>query len=248
MLIRYAGMRYPQRLAAMRINFGTNDGELAPTAVRYDVAWCVIQPEFRAQSKKICWWLDSSFPIEAAAAARLKELQGPLTQNNGNLAIYEVQHDNTNRIVSERIVARTGGERPPFRCDVQPPGLQLKAAFDELVRPHVRKAPRKAQSRVGLTLAIAAGFSCAIGLAVFFAGTNIRDAADRTHASQVAEAERQRTEPGRILVPRGNSMCDKLLFDNQAGGVKVEGAVRCVPEPSKPQAATFTSTWPGNKK
>src|SRR5581483_2139296 len=95
MLIRYAGMRYPQRLAAMRINFGTNDGELAPTAVRYDVAWCVIQPEFRAQSKKICWWLDSSFPIEAAAAARLKELQGPLTQNNGNLAIYEVQHDNT---------------------------------------------------------------------------------------------------------------------------------------------------------
>lgn len=231
----------------MRINFGTNDGELAPTAVRYDVAWCVIQPEFRAQSKKICWWLDSSFPVEAAASARLKELQGTLTQNNGNLAIYEVQHDGS-RIVSERIIARTGGERPPFRSDVQVPGTQLRAAFDEMVRPHARKAPRKPRSRVALTLAIAAGFSCVIGLAVFFAGTNIRDAADRAIANRVADAERQRNEPGKILLPRGNSMCDRLLFDNQAGGVKAEGAVRCFPEPSKPQAETFTSTWPGNKK
>lgn len=232
----------------MRITYGTSDSQLTATGVRYDVTWCITQPQFRVQSKKTCWWFDSAYSSEVAASVRLKELQGPLTENHGSVAIYEVQHDDSNRIVSERIVARAGGDRPPFRSEVQIPGAKLKAAFDELVRPRPRKVVRKSQSRVGVTLAMAAGFSCAIGLAVFFAGTNIREGAERALARQVAEAERIRTEPGKILVPRGDSMCDRLLFDNQAGGVKIEGVVRCVPEAQKPAVVTFTSGWPKHSK
>jgi hypothetical protein len=231
----------------MRVSFGRNDGEPLPTSVRYDVAWCVATPEFRAQGKKICWWFDLAFPTEALAAARLQELQNPIAENKGNLAIYEIHHDKTNRIVSERIVARTGGERPPFRSEVQIPAAALKSAFDEMLRPRQRSAPRKPQSRAGLTLGIAAGFSAMIGIAVFFAGTSMREAAERMSAQKTVEAERLRSEPGRILVPRGGSMCDRLLFDNQAGGMKVEGSGPCVQERSKPEAASFTSTWPGKK-
>jgi hypothetical protein len=232
----------------MRVTFGRNDGDPSPTSVRYDVAWCVAAPEFRAQGKKICWWFDLAFPTEALAAARLQELQGPIAENKGNLAIYEIHHDKANRIVSERIIARTGGERPPFRSEVQNPSATLKDAFDEMLRPPTRSAPRKRQSsRVGLTLGIAAGFSAMIGLAVFFAGTSMREASERMSAKQTMEAERIRSEPGRILVPRGNAMCDRLLFDNQAGGMKVEGSGPCAPERAKPEAASFTSTWRGKK-
>jgi hypothetical protein len=87
-----------------------------------------------------------------------------------------------------------------------------------------------------------------IGFAVFFAGTNIQEAADRARAHQVAEAERIRTEPGTILVPRGHLMCDRLLFDNQAGSVTMEGMVRCVPETHRRSATTFIQTWSGGKK
>jgi hypothetical protein len=233
----------------MRVTFGSNDGEPAPTAVRYDVAWCVSTPEFRAQGKKVCWWFDLAFPTEAQAAARLQELQAAIAEHKGNLAIYEVHHDK-NRIVSERVLARTGGERPPFRSEVQIPAAKLKSAFDEMMRPKSRKSTgrRSAASRVGLTLGIAASFSAMIGVAVFFAGTSMREAAERVSAKQTIEAERLRSEPGRILVPRGNAMCDRLLFDNQAGGVKVEGSVPCTPERApKPEPTTFTSTWPGKK-
>ncbi len=235
----------------MRISFGKTENELEPTVLRYDVAWCIAAPEFRQQSKKICWWLDLCYTNDVAASARLKELQGPISQNNGNLAIYEVHCDKTNRIVSERVIARTGGERPPFRSEVQVPGAQLKAAFEEMVRPPAqRPALRKNQrpKRIGLTLSLAAGFSAMIGIAVFFAGTSLRDAAERTSANLTVEAERLRTEPGRILVPRGDSLCDRLLFDNQAGGMKVEGSVPCTQQRGgKPEAATFTSNWPGKK-
>jgi hypothetical protein len=233
----------------MRVTFGRNEGDPAPTAVRFDVAWCVATPEFRAQGKKVCWWFDLAFPTEALAAARLQELQFAISENKGNLAIYEVHHDK-NRIVSERILARTGGERPPFRSEVQIPPAKLKSAFDEMLRPKSRKSGtrRSVGSRIGLTLGIAAGFSAMIGLAVFFAGTSMREAAERMSAKQTMEAERFRSEPGRILVPRGNQMCDKLLFDNQAGGMKVEGSVPCVPERApKAEPTTFTSTWPGKK-
>lgn len=233
----------------MRVNFGRNDGDPAPTAVRYDVAWCVATPEFRAQCKKVCWWFDLAFPTEALAAARLQELQGAIAENKGNLAIYEIHHDK-NRIVAERILARTGGERPPFRSEVQIPQPKLKAAFDAMVNPPARtSAPRKSSgSRIGLTLGLAAGFSAMIGLAVFFAGTSMREAAERVSAQQTVEAERLRNEPGRILVPRGNAMCDRLLFDNKAGGMKVDASVPCTPErAAKPEPTTFTSNWPGKK-
>jgi hypothetical protein len=132
---------------------------------------------------------------------------------------------------------------------VQIPPLKLKGAFDEMFRPQSRKgAARKSSARIGLTLGIAAGFAAMIGLAVFFAGTSMREAAERMSAKQTVEAERLRNEPGRILVPRGNSMCDRLLFDNQAGGMKVEGSVPCTPERTpKAEPTTFTSTWPGKK-
>jgi hypothetical protein len=233
----------------MRVNFGRNEGDPAPTAVRYDVAWCVATPEFRAQGKKVCWWFDLAFPTEALAAARLQELQGAIAENKGNLAIYEVHHDK-NRIVAERVLARTGGERPPFRSEVQVPPAKLKAAFDTMINPPAKKsgARRSGASRIGLTLGLAAGFSAMIGLAVFFAGQSMRETAERVSAQQTAEAERLRNEPGRILVPRGNAMCDKLLFDNKAGGMKVEGAVPCTPERTpKAEPTTFTSTWPGKK-
>lgn len=234
----------------MRVIFGSQDGEPSPTSVRYDVAWCVAAPAFRAQGKKICWWFDLAFPTEALAAARLQELQEPIADNKGNLAIYEVHHDKANRIVSERVVARTGGERPPFRSEVQIPSPQLKTAFEEMQRPRAsRPAPRKSRSTgAGLALGVAAGFAAMIGVAVFFAGTSMREASERLSAQQALDAERARSEPGRILVPRGNSMCDKLLFDNKGGAMTVEGSVRCVPE-SKPkaEAATFTQTWPGKK-
>ncbi len=233
----------------MRITFGGNsDGSPAPTSIRYDVAWCVATPEFRQQGKKVAWWVDLAFPTEALASARLKELQAPIAENTGNLAIYEIHHDKNNRIVSERIIARTGGERPPFRAEVQVPAPALKSAFEDMLRPRAkRNAARKKSSGVGLTLGIAAGFSAIIGVAVFFAGTSMREAADRVLAQQSAEAERTRSAPGRILVPRGNEMCDRLLFDNKAGGVMVEGSVRCMPDSKPKEAASFTQTWPGRK-
>lgn len=236
----------------MRITFAGNGSDSSASILRYEVAWCFPQPEFRRtkESPRVTWWLDLSTPNEQAANARLQEIQAAVSKNKGSIAIYEVQYDNANRIMSERIIARAGGERPPFRFDVQLPASQLKTAFAELVNPpSIKQTRRKSDGphRLLTSLMIAGGFAAVFGVAVFFAGNSLREASERDTLDKTIAAERLRNEPGRILVPRRDSLCDRLLFDNNGGGMRVDGAVPCGGQKASKvnDANSFSASWRG---
>jgi hypothetical protein len=239
----------------MQITFAGSGAPSGPSTVRYELAWAFPQPEFRKSREvnKITWWLDASCPNEQVACARLKEIQEAIVKRQGSLAVYEVHYDESNRIVSERVLARCGAERPPFRYEVLIPTAQLKAIFTNVSDPSSGKKGRKKSEgmrRMVAALVLAGGFGATIGTAVFFAGTSWREADERKLADRAMQAERFRNEPGQILMPRGDAMCDRLLFDNNAGGVRIDAAVPCGSKTTKvvnDKATDFSASWRGGQ-
>ncbi len=216
----------------MRITYGANAAP--PSITRFEVAWSFPHAEFGPgkDCKKLSWWLDSVHPNEHSGRSRLKEIENAVCKNRGNVAVYRLDYDERNRIVSEQVVANRGGERPPFRSDVGHPSPQLKAAFAQLVRPQsIRKLAARSRSRrrIVASIFIAGGFAAVLGLAVLTAGNAWWQSPERGMPDRVkVEADRIRNRAAEILLPRPNSsMCDRLLFDNGSGRMRAVEALPC---------------------
>ena len=239
----------------MHVTFGS----AAASVTRYEMAWSVPHSEPGAGKESNIWWLESHYANGPSACNRLREIQEAVCAQRGSAAVYEVNYDNNGRIISERVVAHCGSERPPLRSNVRVANKQLRAAFARLAGASSAR-PRKHKSatlrRVAVSLMVMAGFAGAAYAAVGFAGTPLwQTSAGSAAAPKVdANAGRKKNE-GQILVPRANSeICDRYMFDNSNGAMRPVEALPCDQrDPRKATATTaeqttsFTSGWRGAK-
>ncbi len=234
----------------MRITYGSDTA--AASTTRYEVAWSLPQSKLHraTAAAKISWWLDSHYSNEQAACGRLKELQNVVSKEQGSIVVYQVNYDDKNTIVSERVVARLGSENPPFRVAVLLPNKDLKAAFAQLTgTPFVQQVRRKPllRRRLAASFIVAGGFAGLTYLVVVFAGPAWLRTSERPREKN--EIIGGRNQSANIIVPRPNSeLCDRFLFDNSNGAIRSAEAAPCNKSEGAnitKQVNSFSSSWRG---
>jgi hypothetical protein len=226
----------------MAINLGTAAG----SAPRYEMAWSL--PHFEA-----AWWYESQYANEQVACNRLREIQGIMSAQRGSAAVYEVQYGDGGKVLSERVVAQCGNDRPPPRGNIRPSSPQLRAAFAQLTGDWSARQPKRKAGRAYRTAASLMAMACLSAMmfgAAFFAAKYSWQVPARGETTATTGADRK--VHGQVLVPRvGSQICDRFLFDNNSGLMKTLESQPCdqknSPANLAEQANSFAAGWRGGK-
>jgi hypothetical protein len=213
--------------------------------VRYDLAWSFPRNILPAPGITLNWWFDSSYPNEAQAKHRMRELEQFMRAYYGSMALYRVDFKGR-EMLSERLVHQGGKQAiPPKRASVLPMNQSTETTFRGLAhqwrakgnpdilttRPieiqRIKFAKRKSRVAIGQL----AGFVC-LGVAFVAALVGAISLLRSWEIEKVPPPTAQTLDPARfdrvtIAVPNSDGTCDRLSFNNRTGGMAYAGKMDC---------------------